>query len=287
MKYRIIKTTLLFGSVGTVISTVFFGQEVGIPYASGVVAGSLYLFLLGKKTDGIGASYTLSNSTFTKLDSIASNLRLFVPVALMGGLALRNSLINDAPLKGLSTLSRDQFLGAIVGFLTYRLAIFVSEVATELRTEDVLSILPGSAAEMFRQTKALTALNDKEKVRKEAISTVLLLTGPRAAGRAGVREQLLLRGYKSAKTKGLTTVKYLTTDTAAWTRQPDRYKLVTSEELDQLRNEGSLVCEIEERNAAGLTWISALSINQFEASALGNDVYVIDGPPSLLSSLSR
>jgi hypothetical protein len=159
---RIIKTTLLFGGVGSVISFPIFGLDVTIPYASGAAAGGLYLFLLGKKIDGVGASYTLSNTTYSKVDSIASNLRLFVPVALMGGLAFKNSLEAEIPLKGLNTVTKEQFLAAALGFLTYRIAIFASEIASELRLEDILSILPGSAAEMYRQAKKMKKQGDEQ-----------------------------------------------------------------------------------------------------------------------------
>lgn len=157
--HRIVKSTLLFGGVGTAISTPLFGLDIGIPYASGVAAGGLYLYLLGKKIDGIGASYSLSNATYSNVDSVAAKLRFFVPVALMGGLALRNSMSSATPIHGLNALSKEQFLAAAAGFLTYRLAIFASEIAKEIRTEDFLSIIPGSAAEMFRQARALEASN--------------------------------------------------------------------------------------------------------------------------------
>ena len=164
---RIIKSTLLFGVIGTAVSTPLFGLDIGIPYASGVVAGGMYLFLLGKKTDGIGISYTLSNSTYSIVDSVASNLRLLVPVALMGGLALGKSMSTATPIQGLNSLSKEQFLSAAAGFLTYRLAIFSSEIAKEVRTEDFLSIVPGSAAEMYRQAKAMDAnmANQQAQVR--------------------------------------------------------------------------------------------------------------------------
>lgn len=121
---RIIKTTFIFGAVGTALLTPFYGVDAGIAYASGATAGALYLFLLSKKIDGIGAGYGVSNSTFSKIDSLASNLRLFVPVLLMGGLALRNSMASNTPLHGFSTLTREQFLGSILQAKKYLLPLY-------------------------------------------------------------------------------------------------------------------------------------------------------------------
>lgn len=163
LKNRIIKTTLVFGAVGSIVCVPLFGFDVAIPYASGATAGGLYLYLLGKKIDGIGLGFSAGNSSYSKLDNVASNLRLLVPVALMAGLAARNAASTGVRVSGLSSLSRDQFLAAAAGFLTYRLAIFVSEIASEVRTEDWLSMMPGSAAEMYRQAQKLPSLNEQSK----------------------------------------------------------------------------------------------------------------------------
>ena len=53
--YRIVLSTIQFGAVGTVASTVAFGPEVSIPFFVGSLAGAFYLYLLGKQTDSIGA----------------------------------------------------------------------------------------------------------------------------------------------------------------------------------------------------------------------------------------
>ena len=52
---RIVLSTIQFGAAGTVASTVAFGPEVSVPFFFGSLAGAFYLYLLGKKTDSIGA----------------------------------------------------------------------------------------------------------------------------------------------------------------------------------------------------------------------------------------
>ena len=54
LKERIVANTLRFGAVGTVITTVWLGPDVSLPYFLGAMGGAAYLVLLGKKVDGIG-----------------------------------------------------------------------------------------------------------------------------------------------------------------------------------------------------------------------------------------
>lgn len=55
-------STIQFGAVGTVVSTVAFGPEVSLPFLAGSLSGALYLYLLGKKTDSIGSGKRIRKS---------------------------------------------------------------------------------------------------------------------------------------------------------------------------------------------------------------------------------
>ena len=53
LKSRVIKGTLIFGSIGALFSLALYGPEVSVPYLGGSLSGVLYFILLGKKTDSI------------------------------------------------------------------------------------------------------------------------------------------------------------------------------------------------------------------------------------------
>lgn len=85
----------------------------------------------------------------------------------------------------------------------------------------------------------------------------------------------------------MTGLKYLTADTGVWQKYPERYSLVPAGELEELREQGLLLCELEERDSQGKTWTAALSQSILQSSAQKGSVLFIDGPPSLLETLSR
>ena len=118
---------------------------------------------------------------------------------------------------------------------------------------------------------------------------MVLLTGPRAAGRSAVRAQFLSRGFQAPKSKvPLKGLKFLTTNTGAWQRNPSRYSLITEEEMNSLRSQGKLVSEFEERSSNGLlTWSAALSFEQLISTSIQGDLLLLDGPPQLLEALSK
>jgi len=296
LKTRMVTNTLKFGAVGTALTTVLYGTDVSLPYSLGALAGALYLILLGKKVDIIGSGFSVSsvNAKPSKLDESLAKARYLVPLLLVGVLAAKKAFIDgEAIVLGqLNILSREQFLGSMAGFLTYRLALFVTEVGAELRTEDVLSIAPGSMAEGYRQSKALsTASKLKEAAANQAppLVTVVVITGPVAAGRTNLASSLLA---KSTNKKFLTTCKMLTTDTRCWQESPEKYRLISIEELDDFRRSGQLIYEGEESGMFGRVIKTALTRDDLEAAAVGRNraskplPIVLEGPPALLDALS-
>ena len=61
---RVVTSALQLGVVGSVVSTYFFGLDISIPFLFGSGAGAIYLYLLGKLTDSIGAGKMLFLSNF-------------------------------------------------------------------------------------------------------------------------------------------------------------------------------------------------------------------------------
>lgn len=303
LKRRMVSNTLKFGAAGTVFTTVVYGTSTSLSYSLGALAGTLYLILLGKKVDIIGSGLSLSSlqSKPSKVDELLAKSRYLVLLLLVGFLAAKNVIIDGETLNfgQLNVLSREQFLGSMAGFLTYRLALFVTEVGTELRTEDFLSIAPGSMAEGYRQSKALSAsMKSKNDVADQTnpLVTVILITGPAAAGRANLTSSMLA---KSINRKFLTTCKVLTTDTRSWQEYPEKYRLISTEELNNLREAGKLIYESEEGGMFGRITKTALSIDDLNEEVLksknsqkkgttGKSLpIVLEGPPALLNALSE
>ncbi len=295
LKVRMITNTLKFGAVGTLVSTVAFGTDVSIPYLLGTLSASLYLVLLGKKVDSLGTGFTANPSIVksTKLDDNLSKGRLLVPLLLVSVIAAKNILVDGHEFSAFNLLSKEQFLGAMAGFLTYRVALLITELGSELRTEDILSIAPGSMAEAYRQSKNMeqTKGSTNGAVASTVQQTVVLITGPRAAGRNKVVQSLLGRPIPTQKgNKNLLykPVKLITVDTALWKREPGRYRLVTPEEYNNYKSRNSLLYEGEVKGLFGQSFTNALCQDDIEESGKGGAVpLIIEGPPAMLDSLSK
>eukprot|EP01041_Mallomonas_annulata_P006793 gene6793-13755_t len=314
LKTRLIKTTLTYGAVGTVITTAVYGPEVSVSYLLGSGAGALYLYLLGKRTDKIGSGYaapkmtsegvpesptTDVNSNANRLEDAVTNGRLLVPVLLMALIAAQNVLLGGQTLSPFQSLSREQFLGAMAGFLTYRVAVLVSEVATELRPEDILGMVPGSLAEGYRRLKGDKKSDDADAKLEQALLPVVVVSGPRAAGRSGVMNQLVKGALP------LRPVPLLITDKAFYEEQSAlhdtdkktrRYMLVTEEDLQAARDIGDVLYEGEELGLFGQSrrvMVRRSDVFDSEVArkrrvSMGSkDTLVIEGSPELLDALSK
>ena len=300
LKTRIVVSTAQFGAVGTAMAALLFGPDVAVPFFLGSGAGAAYLYLLGKKTDSIGAGYSKANSTTasalgagavsrSRLSEVLVNARFFVPVVVLGLFAAKNYIIDGEAPQPFQLVSRQQFLGVAAGFLSNRVALFLTEIRAEMRTEDLLSIVPGSLAESYRQSKRLEATGRQQPALVSALTTVVVITGPRAAGRSSLTNRLV----KNAKLSGKFQVcKYLTTDTGAWQRDPMKFKLITDEELVALRDAGKLLYEGKEKGLFGAVVAVALSVDDVTGAADGPTAglpatRLVEGPPEVIEALAK
>ena len=290
LKSRMVSNTIKFAAAGAIVSQFLFGSEVSGPYLLGGGAGALYLYLLGKRTDAIGAGYSadISAGTGGKLDNTLARGRFAVPLILVLLLGAKSLFVDGREWTAFNIVSKENFLGAIAGFLSYRVALFATEVATEVRTEDWLSIIPGSFAEGYRISKEL---KEKEAagvvgVSAAALVPVVFVTGPKAAGRSSLALRIKAPGSK----KQIKYVKYLTSDPISWRANPDRYQLVETKELDSLRQAGELIYEGEETSPFGESTPIALAIRDFTLppeSKTSNTAFLVEGVPQVLESLSK
>ena len=215
--------------------------------------------------------------------------RFLVPAVALGLFALKNYVIDGEIPQPFQIVSRAQFLGVAAGFLSNRLAILLTEIRAEMRVEDMLSIVPGSFAETYRQSKRLEASGQPVTVGQQ-LSTIVVVTGPRAAGRSELTNALLANGKL---TKKLQVCKYLTTDTATWQKSPGRYTLVTADEMMSLRESGKLVYEGEERGLFGSSSQIALSLDDLSVAVVSSEnkkgppARLVEGPPEVIEALSK
>lgn len=323
LKARLLKNTLLFGAVGAVGTSGAFGMDVGVPYMLGVVAGATYLFLLGKKTDSVGSNMVQGQETpapevgttnmSSKLESYIVDGRLLTAVLLMAVLTKARPLLGGADFNAAQfrVITRGEYLGAVGGFLTYMVALIVTEVGGELRAEDVLSILPGSIAEGFRQAKKAQGGEEEDNAPPPPVP-VVFVTGPRAAGRADIVTELLRRDTESASGSArgpsggggdgtvtrpppLRRVRYLTTSQAMAAAAPSMYTFASEAEIDALRSENALLYEGTVEPILGEAFPIFLPlddiVSEYGRNAARGDtpapVQVLEGNPALLDALSK
>ena len=185
-------------------------------------------------------------------------------------------------------MTRQQFLGIIAGFLSNRVALLLTEIRGEVRLEDFLSIVPGSFAEVYRESRKLDEIRD-QKIRDnesrklangeegesqynefgdpmdmQTLSTVVVICGPQAAGRLSLTNALLKNGKCNDKIR---KCKFLTTDRSVASYYPEKYNFITEDSLQTLRNEKKIVYEGEEKSFFGQDIAMYLSIDDLTKTA--------------------
>lgn len=190
VKMALLKNTALAGLAGTVVADLVRGTEDAVIYFAGATAGLLYLFFLGIKTDTLG-------SVDAKLGSNVSNLRFVFPALVLIGVALYNFMVGNPELQGglFSTVTPEQFGAAIIGFLTYRGPLFISQLFPVL-FDSASDMLPGSAgiavrmaAEAKKRGVDVSELDNKQ--RDDGLVTVLLVSGPEGTGKTTLVNKLI------------------------------------------------------------------------------------------------
>ena len=186
IKLSLLRNAAIAGAAGTVGVDLFRGTEDAIIYAAGALAGVAYLFFLGIKTDTLGGRDS-------KLGSNVSNLRFLFPALVIGGVALNNVMRGDAnPVSSpgiFSTVTPEQFGAAMIGFLTYRLPLFVSQLSPVV-SDTATDMIPGSAAMALRMAADakkrgvdMSSLNNSLSSTDNNLVTVLLVSGPEGTGK--------------------------------------------------------------------------------------------------------
>lgn len=192
MKGKLLRNAAIAGVAGTLITDLLRGAEDAIIYGAGALASLGYLFFLSVKTDTLG-------SADNKLGKNVSNLRFLMPVFVIVGVALYNKNLGDAnPVRSdnpFNTVTTEQFAAAVIGFLTYRIPLFLTQLAEGLRSLDGEVALPGSAGiAMNMGLNEMRSDNKPSLLSEAALTPVLVVSGPQATGRPDLVDKLIEEG---------------------------------------------------------------------------------------------
>jgi guanylate kinase len=190
LKGKLLRYVAIAGLAGTLVTDLVKGTEDAIIYAAGAGASLGYLFFLTVKTDTVA-------SPDSKLGNNVANLRFLMPLPVLIGIAFYNKSLGDAnPVQGqgpFATITVEQFAAAILGFLTYRIPLFLSQLQDAFKDESGDMVLPGSAGVAMQIAKEKTKDVVPNAFSAE-LETVLLVSGPQATGRSELVQRLIQEG---------------------------------------------------------------------------------------------
>lgn len=248
----------------------------------------IHSYCIHKLEVGVG----LASSHQKDLGDTLGNYRLSVPLLLTISIALCNYISGDKTFSLFQMLSKEQYLGAMFGFLSYLYSIIYFEVGSEISMDDLLGFLPGSLTEGLKMKKAREIKAGDQNVEPRRI---LFLTGPRVAGREIITKKLVSKMKATTggntemnskkKSRGLNFIKLITTEARIAENNPCRYVLLNDLELSQLKDLGDILYEGTEYGLLGDSWKVAISAEQIELSCTEDCFGVLQGPPEFLEPL--
>lgn len=208
LKGKLLRWVAITGLAGTIVTDLVTSLEDAVIYFGGVLASLVYLLLLSLKADTIGV-----RTQSAQLARNLSALRFAMPLLLFVGVALYDYSLGDAsPLPTdhsiFDTVTKEQFVAAALGFVTYRIPLFVIQVQEAFRSSESGDdmILPGSAGIALQlakkskeeASKSSSSTADAAKTAtattKDGLSTILLVSGPQATGRSALVQRLIDSG---------------------------------------------------------------------------------------------
>lgn len=253
LKGTLLKDASIVGTVGAIVAQLFKGTEDALIYAAGAAAGVCYLYFLSIKTDTLGTA----NAKFGKN---ISNFRFVLPVMVLAVVAVCNQ--NAEPTSYFSTVTPEQFASAMIGFLTYRIPLFLRQLQP-LVSESALDIIPGSAGLALKvaQQNAEDTINKSES-NADRLLPILVISGPPGTGKT-------------------TLVNALVEQSNGKFIRPSYYdRMVNGAKFELIESRGEFL-EIDNTNRYGLTSGSLLSTRD------DGSVLVIDASVSLAKKLTK
>lgn len=193
LKGKLLRNAAITGAAGAIITDLVKGTEDAVIFAAGALASVAYLFFLSIKTDTVG-------SADSKLGKGVANLRFLMPVLVIVGVAIYNKSLGDASPVPISdnpfdTITPEQFACAIIGFLTYRVPLFMTQLLDAFKDESGNVALPGSAGVAMQLASQSSETNGStSSISEDVLTPVLVVSGPQATGRSKLVEKLISEG---------------------------------------------------------------------------------------------
>ena len=186
LKNQLLKNALLAGLAGTIVAQFVGGFSAALVYFAGAIAGVGYLFFLSVKTDTLA-------SADNKLGSSVANVRFLLPLIVLLGVAFQNLVsggVEPTVDNIFDSVSREQFGAAMLGFLTYRLPLYFSQVGP-IMGESAGVMLPGSAGIAMQMVREARDTEIKKDIFGDDLKTVLVISGPAGTGKKNLVKQLI------------------------------------------------------------------------------------------------
>jgi hypothetical protein len=184
LKANLLRYTAITGAIGTCLADIISGPEDAIVYAGGVLCSVVYLLFLSWKTDTIG-------SQSSKMGNRFSNFRFLTPFFAALAVALYNKCLGNSADPSLyqgpfDLITKEQFAALMLGFFSYRIPLFLSQLVAFSYSNTSQSI---GIEEISLQSATSTSVQPWKNAQ-----TVLLVSGPKLAGRSELFRQLVQRG---------------------------------------------------------------------------------------------
>jgi len=190
LKGKLLRNAAIAGVAGAILTDLIKGTEDAIIFGTGALASVAYLFFLSIKTDTLG-------SQDAKLGKGVANLRFFMPVLVIVGVALYNKSLGDNnPVQSddpFDTVTPEQFACVVLGFLTYRIPLIFTNILDAFKDETGELALPGSAGVAIKMAQSQSEPTGVLTNEDTAIP-VLVVSGPQATGRSQLVEKLIAGG---------------------------------------------------------------------------------------------
>ena len=128
LKQGLLLEAAILGVAGAAVSFPLYGAETSLAFGVGAATGCAYVLLLSKEADAYGKDEPMG-----KLVAALVGGRLGLPVVLFAFLATRQLAGGHGEFGSFSVLPKEEFAAGALGFLSYKLPLFVRNIGKALQ----------------------------------------------------------------------------------------------------------------------------------------------------------